>query len=318
MNKDTRIMAIAAVVLMTMCTVSVVAVFDSEETDAATYGSISEPLSSVDLTPDTSLSGQTVYVYVGSIVNIQLTGNYDYSVSQGWFVNKFNSETNSSVIVPYETGNHSFRFWDLVTDDPNIDFNIWVVGPTFGTSSNPISYFEMTGLTFLNVNPDDAYNDYGMDATEESLQNMFDSYREFYVQSGTRIDLEQFFIYYNDSNPYYLEVDFTSVTSGFGLNVRNDGITGTLNTGGDITVGVEITSYWGADFNATVSDSFIIHSIAQEVESVTISGATSGEVGDYIDLTATVDPSDADNPDVTWSITSGSTRATISSQYSGP
>ncbi|QHK17668.1 hypothetical protein JS82_05930 [Methanomassiliicoccaceae archaeon DOK] len=172
----------------------------------------------------------------------------------------------------------------------------------------------MTGLTFLNVNPDDAYNDYGMDATEESLQNMFDSYREFYVQSGTRVDIEQFFIYYNDSNPYYLEVDFTSVTSGFGLIVRNDGITGTLNTGGDITVGVEITSYWGADFNATVSDSFVIHSIAQEVESVTISGATSGEVGDYIDLTATVDPSDADNPDVTWSITSGSNRATISSQ----
>ena len=50
------------------------------------------------------------------------------------------------------------------------------------------------------------------------------------------------------------------------------------------------------------------------VTSVSISGSTSGEVGDSITLTATTSPSTADNRHVTWSITSGSSNASIRSQ----
>lgn len=47
------------------------------------------------------------------------------------------------------------------------------------------------------------------------------------------------------------------------------------------------------------------------VTSISISGSSSGEVGDRITLTATTSPSNADNRHVTWSITSGSSRAEI-------
>ena len=50
------------------------------------------------------------------------------------------------------------------------------------------------------------------------------------------------------------------------------------------------------------------------VTSVSISGSTSGEVGDSITLTASTSPSSADNRHVTWSITSGSNYASIRSQ----
>lgn len=65
-------------------------------------------------------------------------------------------------------------------------------------------------------------------------------------------------------------------------------------------------------------DSFyiVLYSVADStpVTSVSISGSTSGEVGDSITLTATTSPSSADNRHVTWSITSGSSNASIRSQ----
>lgn len=50
------------------------------------------------------------------------------------------------------------------------------------------------------------------------------------------------------------------------------------------------------------------------VTSISISGSSSGEVGDRITLTATATPSSADDRGVTFSITSGSSRARIVSQ----
>lgn len=50
------------------------------------------------------------------------------------------------------------------------------------------------------------------------------------------------------------------------------------------------------------------------VTSISISGSSSGEVGDRITLTATASPSSADDRGVTFSITSGSSRASIVSQ----
>lgn len=50
------------------------------------------------------------------------------------------------------------------------------------------------------------------------------------------------------------------------------------------------------------------------VTSISISGSSSGEVGDTITLTATTSPSSATDRTVTWSITSGSSRASITSQ----
>ena len=65
---------------------------------------------------------------------------------------------------------------------------------------------------------------------------------------------------------------------------------------------------------ATASKTITISEPEVFVTSVSISGSSSGEVGDTITLTATTSPSSADNRHVTWSITSGSSRATIVSQ----
>ena len=115
-------------------------------------------------------------------------------------------------------------------------------------------------------------------------------------------------------------VGFSSVTSGYGLSltrhttdgtVPNDIISGTLSRSGTITIEATIASSFGVNNNT-----YTIYVVADttSVTSVSISGSTSGEVGDSITLTASTSPSSADNRHVTWSITSGSNYASIRSQ----
>lgn len=97
-----------------------------------------------------------------------------------------------------------------------------------------------------------------------------------------------------------------SVTEGFGLSIVNSAATGTISKAGTITIG---TNGYGITLIA----------VQPEVEttpvtSISISGSSSGEVGDSITLTATATPSSADDRGVTFEITSGSSRATITSQ----
>ena len=98
--------------------------------------------------------------------------------------------------------------------------------------------------------------------------------------------------------------EITSVTSGYGLTLSEKqlgsssysswSVSGTVSKTGTITIRGD-------------AGTFTIRAVADPsvVSSVSISGSTSGEVGDSITLTATTSPSTADDRHVTWSISTG-------------
>lgn len=107
--------------------------------------------------------------------------------------------------------------------------------------------------------------------------------------------------------------------SGLGLTCTNGStssgqISGTFSSTGDITI-LTISDAMGSSQFRRNYQVTVIEPIEQTfVSSISISGSSSGEVGDTISLTATASPSSADDRGVTFSITSGSSRASIVSQ----
>lgn len=122
-------------------------------------------------------------------------------------------------------------------------------------------------------------------------------------------------------------VGIASVSSGFGVSISpqavwnnfddNDGygnLTGTFSKAGKCTVTV-VNGGQATAANLYYTDVVInVVEPSTPVTSISISGSSSGEVGDSITLTATASPSSADDRGVTFKITSGSSRATITSQ----
>ncbi len=115
-------------------------------------------------------------------------------------------------------------------------------------------------------------------------------------------------------------IGFVSVTSGYGLTISNGSnydectLTGTLSRTGTITIAMEFDT--GGGNYATEERTIVCVEAPVEttpVTSITISGSSSVDVGSTITLTATTSPSGADDRTVTWSISSGSSRATIQS-----
>lgn len=105
-----------------------------------------------------------------------------------------------------------------------------------------------------------------------------------------------------------------SITSGASyasITSQNDSSC-TISLTGSGSITVRATADDGS--GVTASKTITISEPEVLVTSVSISGPSSGDVGDTITLTATTSPSSADNRHVTWSITSGSSRATIISQ----
>ena len=88
--------------------------------------------------------------------------------------------------------------------------------------------------------------------------------------------------------------------------------TPTENASGTYTITWKPNS--GSSSSSDVTGSISITGGTVEVSSISITGSTSAEVGDSITYTASVSPSNADNKAVTWSISSGASYATITSQ----
>lgn len=134
----------------------------------------------------------------------------------------------------------------------------------------------------------------------------FSSFSEggtYYIEVGTTVNFT------SDSGADAFGI--TSVTSGYGLTGNSSGnLTGTVSRAGTITVNCE--GVYGGDYLEWYITLIAIDT-STPVTSISISGSTSGEVGSSITLTATTSPSSADDRHVTWSITSGSTRASITS-----
>lgn len=127
-----------------------------------------------------------------------------------------------------------------------------------------------------------------------------------------------------DSTAYYLAVGSTvrvdstntyvidDYTDGYGLTYKDGAVYGTISKAGTIVIKI-VNIADGDDFYH-----FTIYSVeasSTKVTSVIISaGSSSVNMGDLIALYATTFPEDAADRTVTWSIVSGSTRATIQSQ----
>ena len=88
-------------------------------------------------------------------------------------------------------------------------------------------------------------------------------------------------------------------------------VTGTPTENASGTYSIDVTRS-GTTYHVTGSVSITGGTVS--VSSISISGSTSAEVGDSITYTASVSPSNADNKAVTWSISSGASYATITSQ----
>lgn len=141
-----------------------------------------------------------------------------------------------------------------------------------------------------------------------SAQDYCDNYSygdKIYVSEGARVMITGLMIY-----PEYWAISKTSYES-WGLTYYEDGegdyISGSLSKTGTCTISMS------GEHDATAI-TLVVVADATPVTSVSISGSTSGEVGDSITLTATTSPSTADDRHVTWSITSGSSYASIRSQ----
>ena len=100
---------------------------------------------------------------------------------------------------------------------------------------------------------------------------------------------------------------FTAGRGGQGSSQGTVSWSGTPTTEGHFTV-------TATSNGSKVTLTFNIEAGTTPVSSISITGSSSGEVGDIITLTATSSPTSADDRGVTFSITSGSSRATITSQ----
>lgn len=110
-----------------------------------------------------------------------------------------------------------------------------------------------------------------------------------------------------------INASIPGITLSLGSFINGSGMlfilgTGTFTTSGNYTV------YVNTDQGMQAFGVIVQSPESTPVTSISISGSSSGEVGDTITLTATTSPSSADDRGVTFEISSGSSRATITSQ----
>lgn len=140
-----------------------------------------------------------------------------------------------------------------------------------------------------------------------SAQDYYDNYDgdTIYVSEGARVTINTLGI-----SPEYWSMSQTQAES-WGLEF-NDDPEGDFYTGNLSKTGTMSLLLAGEHDSTTIR--VVVVADTTPVTSVSISGSTSGEVGDSITLTATTSPSSADDRHVTWTITSGSSYASIRSQ----
>lgn len=118
----------------------------------------------------------------------------------------------------------------------------------------------------------------------------------------------------SENLPDGLKVEFkynSGVGTAYRLEIHVTG-TPTENSSGTYSITVKPSSSSSTEIEYTGSINITGGTV--KVTSITISGPTSAEVGDTLTYTASVSPSNATNKAVTWTISSGSSYATITSQ----
>ena len=171
-------------------------------------------------------------------------------------------------------------------EDSDAALGTFTGGSNQSTASNPYSGIDSNVADFLNANGGSGYT--------------------MYVEAGSSLHLYtdrlQSPMPTVDSIPSWVKK--TSATTASGAKWD-----GTVPDSGSYTFTIRESGY-ASKVNITLS---VVQS-STPVSSISISGSSSGEVGDTITLTASVTPSNATNKAVTWSIASGASYANITSQ----
>ena len=304
-----KLLSLLAVVLMIGAAVAVVSSGDESEAASAT-GTSSEPLAFIDKNAN-DMVGKTFYMYVSGKLSITT----DSSNQGNWQVESvtggFNVEVNGGTVLSWPSKTGTLEVNMKTFDGSRTGTcTINVVEVKTGTASNPLDSLELCIFSFMNikitdVTPETPIEDYGTPST-------------FYVREGAKIDLYHYWNIVQDILTAESVFEFKSVSSGYGLTANSEGDvsgyaskTGTISFGVDVRLTLQSSSSTSKSIPSSNISTIVVVPDSTPVTSVSISGSSTGEVGDRITLTATTSPSSADNRHVEWSITSGSSRAEI-------
>ena len=165
------------------------------------------------------------------------------------------------------------------------------------------------GTLFVSTGQNSSSSNALYSSVSGSAQDYYDNYagETIYVSEGARVMINSL-----EASPEYWSVPSTTMTS-WGLTKTVTGDPEGNYYSGNLTKTGTFSIFISGEDDACHVTLEVVPD-ATPVTSVSISGSTSGEVGDSITLTATTSPSSADDRHVTWSITSGSSNASIRSQ----
>lgn len=292
-------------------------IINSEDADAINTGSSSDPVAFIETSPD-QLRGQTFYLFIYGKININAANSWTVTDVTDGFGMTLNPD-GSLIGWPNRTGTLTITVSHPSEGTGTCTVN--VVNLEKGTSNNPLDRLELCATSFLQFDP--AIISSMSNLTEEEILNEFNP-TTFYLEEGAPVTIYYFHFEIGDGRSQVnFDINFNSVTNNYGLNIDGGGIsgtiseTGTIQFSGEFYIDLKLNDVVLMDGTYPIDSQHIstIESVGETpVTSISISGSSSGEVGDTITLTATSSPSSADNRGVTFEITSGSSRATITSQ----
>lgn len=308
---------IAATLILASAAMCCALIINSEDADAINTGSSSDPVAFIETSPD-QLRGHTFYLFIYGKININAANSWTVTDVTDGFGMTLNPD-GSLIGWPNRTGTLTITVSHPSEGTGTCTVN--VVNLEKGTSNNPLDRLELCATSFLQFDP--AIISSMSDLTEEEILNEFNP-TTFYLEEGAPVTIYYFHFESGDGRSQVnFDINFNSVTNNYGLNIDGGGIsgtiseTGTIQFSGEFYIDLKLNDVVLMDGTYPVDSQHIstIESVGETpVTSISISGLSSGEVGDTITLTATSSPSSADNRGVTFEITSGSSRATITSQ----
>lgn len=259
------------VVAMTICAIS--PPDSTDATDGAIYGSDLAPFGGIAADWDDLIDGGVYYVQQGEPIMVSFGGisasavSYD---SDSGLV--YQAEDN--MLCGFLASNCDIsldgKTVKLICTMTTIYGNLPIYGATVdhGTMDSPLEKFEDSqGFAILSSDP-------------------------YFIKVGGKVDVNAALA--------------TSVTSGYGLELADGKLTGTISKAGTITVKSTVSF-------STVPTEYVCTIIAvsdgTKATSVSISGSSNVDMGDMIALSATVMPSDATYKSVSWTLSDTSKKA---------
>ena len=314
-NNHGRLLSLIAITLiLSSAAMCFITISESEDADAVNTGSSSDPVAFIETSPD-QLRGQTFYLYIYGKINVNAANSWTVTSVTDGFGMQINTD-GSLIGWPNHTGTLTITVSHPSEGTGTCTVN--VVQLKTGSPDKPLERLELCATSFMQFDPI-ALSESTIDTPEDLIAPLTPT--TFYVEEGAQITI--YYLHFEARTQLLgvtMDLNFDSVTDGFGLFVDGGGISGTTSGTGTIhfTGTMSIEALFAGEpklsFDVPVdsSDLSTIECVgASPVTSVSITGNSPIYVGDTATYTATTSPSSADDRHVEWSITSGSSRAEI-------